>query len=327
MLPDRTDTASGLVASHFSRNQPSGHPSFPPAPEGQRHSPEGGGHGHLLLIRDLKVAAGDATQHVQLPPVLPEGNSRGIGPEQLLRHFDGAVEGDVLVLVDDHVSHRGAEPELSHGAAWGLLPGAPLGPVAEQAPLGTPGMCPQVQPRTSFSLSILCKEHRAFVTTTGKFRRPRSKTTPLLPRIIKGGSFPFPKMPSQDSGRAAPPKKPFLKQTGAAQAKENTQPRFFGQGRGRSYSCCITPQGLEYKRIPGQQEFGTLLQQTPCGASSEAFSAGAEEELPAGILLILGSARSLSLPRTGRAGHALSQLLLSASAPSTAFPGERAADG
>lgn len=160
-----------------------------------------------------------------------------------------------------------------------------------------------------------------FVTTTSKFGRPRRKTTPLFPRIIKGSSFLLPKMLSQDSVQAAPPKKSFLKHTGAAQAKENTQPCFFGQGRGRSYSCCITPPGLEYKRIPGQQEFGTLLQQTPCRASSETFSAGAEEELPAGILLILGSASSLSLPRTVRAGHALSQLLLSASTP-LLFPGK-----
>lgn len=152
----------------------------------------------------------------------------------------------------------------------------------------------------------VCNHHQQVWETS-------QQRTPLLPRIIKGSSFPFPKMLSQDSVQAAPPKKSFLKQSGAAQAKENTQPYFFGQRRGRSYSCCITPLGLEYKRIPGQQEFGTLLQQTPCRASSEAFSAGAEEELPAGILLILGSASSLSLPRTVRAGHALSQLLLSAS--------------
>lgn len=85
------------------------------------------------------MAAGDAIQHVQFPPILPERNSWGIRPEQLLRHFDGAVEGNVLVLIDDHMSHCGVEPELSHRAAWGLLPGAP---VAEQAPLGMPpGMC------------------------------------------------------------------------------------------------------------------------------------------------------------------------------------------
>lgn len=102
-----------------------------------------------------------------------------------------------------------------------------------------------------FPSASSARGHLGFVTTTSRFGRPHSKTTPLLPRIIKGSSLPFPKIWSQDSVQAAPPKKSFLKQTGAAQAKENTQPCFFGQGRGRSYSWCITPPGLEYKRIPG----------------------------------------------------------------------------
>lgn len=123
-------------------------------------------------------------------------------------------------------------------------------------------------------------------------------------------------MLSQDSVQVAPLKKSFLKQTAAAQAKENTQPHFFGRGEAGAIPAALHPRDWNIKGSLGSRNlglYGTLLQQTPCGASSEAFSAGAEEELPAGILLILGSARSLSLPRTGRAGHALSQLLLSAS--------------
>lgn len=55
-------------------------------------------------------------------------------------------------------------------------------------------------------------------------------------------------------------KKFFLKQTGAAWAKESTLLLLFRQGRGRSYFCCIALLGLEYIRISGQEEFGTLLQ-------------------------------------------------------------------
>lgn len=62
------------------------------------------------------MTGGDAVQYVQFPPVLPQGNARGVRPEQQLRYFDGAIKRDILVLINHDVSHRGVKFNLSQGA-------------------------------------------------------------------------------------------------------------------------------------------------------------------------------------------------------------------
>lgn len=84
----------------------------------------------------------------------------------------------------------------------------------------------------------------------------------------------FLKMLSQDPGQAAPPKKSSLKPTGAAQAKENTQPRFFGQGEAGAIPAALHPRDWNIKGSLGSRNLGLYSSKPLAGPHLKHFQLG-----------------------------------------------------